>query len=199
MPDPHDSLLPVPLREGDALLVVDVQKDFLPGGALAVPRGDEVVPAINALAEHFAARGLPIFATRDWHPENHCSFREQGGPWPPHCVQGTPGAEFADDLRLPPDAEIVSKATTREKDAYSGFEGTDLEERLRRRGVKRLFVGGLATDYCVLNTVLDARRLGFETYVLEDAIRAVDVHPEDGEKALARMREAGAHLVPKSS
>lgn len=183
---------PVP---GDALILVDVQNDFLPGGRLAVPDGDAVIPPLNAWIRRFRARGLPVFATRDWHPPDHCSFREQGGPWPPHCVAGTPGADFAPGLELPPEVVVISKATTPEKDAYSGFEGTDLAERLRERSVRRVFVGGLATDYCVLNTVLDALKAGFEAWVIKDAVRAVDVQPGDGERALERMRQAGAREI----
>ncbi|RMG30329.1 MAG: nicotinamidase [Gammaproteobacteria bacterium] len=183
---------PVP---GDALILVDVQNDFLPGGRLAVPDGDAVIPPLNAWIRRFRARGLPVFATRDWHPPDHCSFREQGGPWPPHCVAGTPGADFAPGLELPPEVVVISKATTPEKDAYSGFEGTDLAERLQERSVRRVFVGGLATDYCVLNTVLDALKAGFEAWVIKDAVRAVDVQPGDGERALERMRQAGAREI----
>ncbi len=179
-------------RPGDALIVVDVQKDFLPGGSLAVPRGDEVVPVLNRYMEIFSSRGLPVFATRDWHPPEHCSFTEQGGPWPPHCVAGSEGAAFAADLHLPADAVIISKATEPERDAYSGFQGTDLAQRLREAGVRRVFVGGLATDYCVLNTVRDALAEGFEVVLLEDAIRAVDVQPGDGERAVKEMLDAGA-------
>ncbi len=179
-------------RPGDALIVVDVQKDFLPGGSLAVPRGDEVVPVLNRYMEIFSSRGLPVFATRDWHPPEHCSFTEQGGPWPSHCVAGSEGAAFAADLHLPADAVIISKATEPERDAYSGFQGTDLAQRLREAGVRRVFVGGLATDYCVLNTVRDALAEGFEVVLLEDAIRAVDVQPGDGEHAVKEMLDAGA-------
>lgn len=186
---------PIEIKPGDALIAVDVQNDFLPGGSLAVPRGDEVVPALNSYIKEFVARGLPMYATRDWHPANHCSFKARGGPWPPHCVAESAGARFASDLRLPPQATIVSKATTADKDAYSGFEGTDLDARLRAQGVTRVFVGGLATDYCVLNTVRDARRLGFEVYLLTDAIRAVNVQPDDGRKADEEMQRLGARPV----
>ena len=179
-------------RPGDALIVVDVQKDFLPGGSLAVPHGDEVVPVLNRYMEIFSSRGLPVFATRDWHPPEHCSFTEQGGPWPPHCVAGSEGAAFADGLRLPAETVVVSKATTPDKDAYSGFQDTGLAQRLREAGVRRVFVGGLATDYCVLNTVRDALAEGFEVVLLEDAIRAVDVQPGDGERAVKEMLDAGA-------
>jgi nicotinamidase/pyrazinamidase len=182
-------------RPGDGLVVVDVQFDFLPGGALGVARGERVIAPLNACLAAFAAHRLPVFATRDWHPAEHCSFHAQGGPWPPHCVAGTQGAAFPPELKLPRDAAIVSKATTADRDAYSGFAGTDLESRLRAAGVKRLVVGGLATDYCVLQTVLDARRLGFDVIVLREAIAAVDLQPGDGERALAQMQAAGATLA----
>lgn len=179
-------------QAGDALVIVDVQNDFLPGGSLAVPHGDRVVEPLNRWIAAFSAAALPIFATRDWHPADHCSFAAQGGPWPPHCVAGTPGAVFANTLELPSDAVIVSKATRKESDAYSGFAGTDLHAQLQRTGVRRLFVGGLATDYCVLNTVKDALALGYMVVLLRAAIRAVDVQPGDGERALAEMAAAGA-------
>jgi nicotinamidase/pyrazinamidase len=182
----------IDLHPGDALVIVDVQNDFLPGGALAVPRGDEVVPALNGYIARFSANKLPIFATRDWHPRNHCSFKAQGGPWPPHCVAESPGAGFASALRLTADVIVISKAMSAEQDAYSGFGGTDLAQRLRALNITRVFVGGLATDYCVLNTVLDALKHGFETMLLTDAIRAVNVQPDDGAKAEETMRRAGA-------
>lgn len=184
--------MPLAITDADALILVDVQNDFLPGGALAVPGGDAVVAPLNRAAALFAARGRPVFATRDWHPADHCSFRARGGPWPPHCVAGTPGAAFAPGLRLPPSAVTVSKATTAERDAYSGFQGTDLADRLRAAGVTRVMVGGLATDYCVKETVADALAAGFAVVLLTDAIRAVDVHPGDGEAASAKMLAAGA-------
>lgn len=179
-------------QAGDALVVVDVQNDFLPGGALAVSRGDEVVQVLNAAIERFRLSGLPVLATRDWHPANHCSFKAQGGIWPPHCVADTAGAQFAPGLTLPDEATIISKAVSPERDAYSGFAGTDLDARLRAAGVRRVFVGGLATDYCVLSTVRDARSAGFEVVLLLDAIRAVDVHPGDGERAIEEMKALGA-------
>jgi nicotinamidase/pyrazinamidase len=181
--------------ERDAVLIVDVQRDFLPGGALAVPRGDEVVPALNRYLGLARRSRLPVFASRDWHPRNHCSFRAQGGPWPEHCVAGTPGAEFAPALQLRPDAVVISKATRADADAYSAFSGTDLARQLRERGVQRLLVGGLATDYCVLSTVRDALRLGFEVLLLADAVRAVEVKPGDGERAEREMLAAGAVAV----
>jgi len=182
----------IQLRAGDALILVDVQLDFLPGGSLAVPHGDEVVPALNRYLAVFRGLTLPVVATRDWHPADHCSFHARGGPWPPHCVAGTNGARFAPLLDIPCEARIVSKATTVDKDAYSGFEGTDLDEWLRRAGVGRVFVGGLATDYCVLNTVRDALHLGYATFLLADAIRAVNVSEGDGARAIAEMRRLGA-------
>lgn len=191
----HPQTLPpqaLPPQTGDALLIVDVQADFLPGGSLAVPRGDEVVALLNGYVAAFRQAGLPVLATRDWHPPDHCSFRAQGGPWPPHCVAGSPGAGFAALLELPCAALIVSKATTPDQDAYSGFQGTGLDALLRQAGVGRVFVGGLATDYCVLNTVRDALRLGYRTVLLTDAIRAVDVQAGDGERAIAEMLQAGA-------
>ncbi len=183
------------LQSGDALIAVDVQNDFLPGGSLAVPEGDAVVPALNRYLAAFGARALPVFATRDWHPQNHCSFKAQGGIWPPHCVAATSGAEFAPNLALPPAATVVSKAVTAEADSYSGFGGTELAARLRSAGAKRLYIGGLATDYCVLNTVKDALAEGFEVLLLTDAIRAVDVKPGDGARAQAQMRQLGARPI----
>jgi nicotinamidase/pyrazinamidase len=183
------------LKRDDALIVVDVQNDFLPGGSLAVPRGDEVVPVLNGYIERFHARGLPVFATRDWHPAEHCSFRSRGGPWPPHCVAGSKGAEFAPGLELPRSTRVISKATREETDAYSGFNATDLAVQLRAAGVTRVFVGGLATDYCVLNTVKDALQEGFAVVLLADAVRAVDVKPGDGDAAIAEMRSLGAQAA----
>ncbi len=181
--------------QGDALILVDVQHDFLPGGSLAVADGDAIIAPLNAMIEEFTRQGLPVVATRDWHPGNHISFAAQGGPWPPHCVQGTHGAQFDPGLRIPEQAIIISKASDPAQDAYSGFQGTDLDEQLRPLGVRRVFVGGLATDYCVLNTVLDARRLGYDVVLLADAVRAVNVQSEDGEAALAQMADAGAVAV----
>jgi len=183
---------PWTIEPGDALLIVDVQIDFLPGGALGVPDGDAVIPVLNRYIDLFTAAGLPIYATRDWHPDGHCSFGPQGGPWPPHCVQGTEGAAIAGGLHLPKDAPVISKADTVEKDAYSGFQGTDLAHRLRGAGIRRLFIGGLATDYCVLNTVQDALGEGFGVCLLTDAIRAVDAHSGDGQRAERAMTGAGA-------
>lgn len=185
----------VRLTQKDALIVIDIQNDFLPGGSLAVPGGDEVIPFLNDYIELFVRRNLPIYATRDWHPANHCSFKEQGGIWPPHCVQGTWGAEFSSDLKLPDYAVVWSKATNPEKEAYSDFEEANLSGRLRSQGIERLFIGGLATEYCVLAGVRDALKLGFEVYLLTDAIRAINVQPDDERKAMDEMLNLGAKPV----
>jgi len=182
-------------ESGDALVIVDLQNDFLTGGSLAVPGGDGVIPVLNVWIRRFRAAGQPIFATRDWHPVDHCSFLDRGGPWPAHCVAGTIGARFSSELTLPPDVIVISKGTKPSKDAYSGFDGTDLAVQLRQAGVGRLFLGGLATDYCVRATVLDALKEGFQVVLLTDAARPVDVRPGDGERAIAEMRETGALAV----
>jgi len=184
------------LRDSDALLVVDVQRDFLPGGALAVPHGDEILPVLAACIRSFAERRLPVIASRDWHPRDHCSFRENGGTWPPHCVAGSPGAELDPTLHLPAQSWIVSKATSATYDTYSAFEGTDLDERLRQSGVRRLFVGGLATDYCILNSARDALRHGYDVLLLTDAIRAID--ESDGARAIEELRQADATITDSS-
>ncbi|MCF8721515.1 nicotinate phosphoribosyltransferase [Nitrospina gracilis] len=177
-------------QPGDALLIVDLQNDFLPGGSLAVPDGDQVIAPLNRYAETFRQKSLPIFASRDWHPEHHCSFEKQGGPWPPHCIQNTEGADFAQELNLA-EATVISKAETEEADAYSAFQGTDLDRQLKACGVRRLFIGGLATDYCVLNTVRDAVKNTYEVILLEDAIRAANVNAGDEARALSEMRNLG--------
>lgn len=196
---PHsESKLPkVPLVRGDGLLIVDVQKDFLPGGSLAVPRGEEVIPPLNACIACFLRKRLPIYASRDWHSPAHGSFREQDGPWPRHCVAGTPGAGFAEGLALPPETCIVSKGAESDASGYSAFAGTGLAERLRSDGVETLYLGGLATEYCVLKTALDALGSGFSVCVLVNAVRAID--PGDGERALVKMQQAGARLITTDS
>jgi nicotinamidase/pyrazinamidase len=176
-------------RDKDALIIVDVQNDFCPGGALPVFRGDEVVPIINALFPSFDM----IFTTQDWHPANHISFIEQGGLWPPHCIAGTKGAELHPHLRIT-GAAYIKKGTDPDKEAYSGFQDTDLAERLRDSGAKRLFIVGLATDYCVKATVLDAITSGFRVIVVADAVRGVEVHPGDSASAIDEMRRAGAAI-----
>jgi nicotinamidase/pyrazinamidase len=188
-------MIPIEPHPGDALLIIDVQNDFLPGGCLAVRGGDEAIHFLNCYIASFRDRGLPIIATRDWHPANHCSFEMRGGVWPPHCIAGTQGAAFPSTLRIPCDTAIVSKATTSEQEAHSAFEGTDLCARLRDLGTRRIFVGGLATEYCVLSTVRDAMRLGFRIVVLEDAVCAVDLDAGNGVRALEEMRRLGAKSV----
>lgn len=183
------------LSDNDALIIVDVQKDFLEQGSLPVPDSNRIIPVLNAYIEKFDSLGLPIFVTRDWHPLKHCSFLEQGGTWPEHCVQYTEGAAFAPDLYLPKDAAVISKGTTIEEDAYSGFQGTDLEQRLQVLHTERVFIGGLALDVCVFNTVMDAVINGFQAFVLEDASQAVNIRPDDGEKAVADMQNAGARFI----
>lgn len=185
-----ESAEPLVLAPGDALLVVDIQHDFLPGGALGVAGGDAVIAPLNAAIDRFVAAGLPVLASRDWHPPDHCSFQPQGGRWPVHCVRDTRGAAFSAALRLPAAARIISKATEPDREAYSAFAGTPLESALRETGVRRLFIGGLATEYCVLQSVLDARRLGFDVVVLVDGICAID--RVDGDCALQSMWRACA-------
>ena len=182
------------LKKGDALIIVDVQNDFLPGGSLAVPDGDKIIPVLNKYACKFAGIFLPVFATRDWHPEKHCSFKEQGGMWPPHCVANTNGADFSKDLKLPANTCIISKAVYEDNDAYSGFGGTNLHAKLTEMNIKRVFIGGLATDYCVKATVQDALNHGYITYYLQDASRAVNVKPGDEVKAEESMVRSGAIL-----
>jgi nicotinamidase/pyrazinamidase len=186
---------PIRLGDGDALIVVDVQNDFLPGGSLAVADAEQIIPVLNGYIEAFNQRGLPVVATRDWHPREHCSFESEGGPWPPHCIAGTIGAAFASTLNLPRDTFIVSKAQDKAIDVYSGFDGTELDALLQGRGVLRVWVGGLTTDYCVLNTVKDALTLGYSVCLLTDAVRAVEALPGDGARAVLEMTELGARAV----
>jgi len=186
---------PIALTPADALIIVDLQNDFLPGGSLGVPQGDEVVAPIQQLIDLYQSHGLPIYASRDWHPVGHCSFTEQGGIWPIHCIAGSHGAAFSKAIPLEQVAIIISKATTVEKDAYSAFNGTGLGDQMRARGIARVAVCGLATDYCVLNTARDALAEGFRALLVLDAIRAVDVQPGDGARAIAEMQAAGAQPV----
>ena len=191
---PQDYNVYMSLKSGDALLIVDVQNDFCPGGALAVADGDAVVPTLNRWVAEAETSGVPVFASRDWHPANHVSFKERGGPWPPHCIEGTWGAAFHPDLRLPRNVQIISKAMDPDADSYSAFGGTDLAGRLRRAQVKTVWIGGLAQDYCVRATALDAIREGFEVHVITDATRAVNLRPGDGNRALDEIRNAGGVL-----
>jgi nicotinamidase/pyrazinamidase len=174
-----------------ALIVVDVQNDFCPGGALAVPDGDAVVEAINQLASESSF----VVATRDWHPPDHGSFAAQGGPWPVHCVAGTPGAELHPGIDSELIDMVVDKGQVADREGYSGFEGTSLERLLRERGVDSVDVAGLALDYCVKATALDARRAGLAVTVHRGATRAVEVQPGDGERAVAELRAAGVEVV----
>ena len=179
-----------------ALLIVDVQNDFCPGGALPVNEGDQVVAVLNRYSARFRALGLPIFASRDWHPRRSAHFADFGGAWPVHCVQSTNGAAFHPDLVLPGPANIISKGIDIGDDGYSAFQGifadgTSLEERLSREQIEHVYVGGLATDYCVRSSALDARNSGRSVTVLIDAIRGVDVHAGDSERALGEMAQAG--------
>lgn len=187
-----------------ALLIVDVQKDFCPGGALAAPEGDRVVPPLNRYIDEAAAHGWPVYASRDWHPAVTRHFRQYGGEWPVHCVEETEGAAFHPDLRLPASAIVVSKGQSPEKPGYSAFEGhtpggTTLLDDLRERRIDHLYVGGIATDYCVKHSVLDARHAGFDVTVLTDAIAGVDVTPGDSVRALEEMRAAGAQVTARTA
>jgi nicotinamidase/pyrazinamidase len=179
-----------------ALILVDIQNDFCPGGALAVAEGDQIVEPVNRLLPHFPL----VISTQDWHPANHISFKAQGGPWPPHCVQGTRGAELHPALKTQTIAHYLRKASSPDKDDYSEFEGKDeqgrsLDQVLKSHNVKRIYAVGLATDYCVLATVLDGLKLGYNVVAITDSMRAVNVEPEDGEEALRQMSEAGASLM----
>jgi nicotinamidase/pyrazinamidase len=177
------------LSPSDALLVVDVQNDFCPGGALAVPDGDRVVPVLNEWADAAVRAGARVYASRDWHPGNHLSFVPEGGPWPPHCVQDTAGAAFHPDLRLPETGVVISKGTRFDQDQYSAFDETGFAHELSRQGVRRLILGGLAEDVCVRASALDAIRHGFETVLIREATRAIT---DDGRTSTEReLAEAG--------
>lgn len=176
-----------------ALIVVDVQNDFCPGGTLAVPHGDEVIEPLNKLIDEFLERGAPVYKSRDWHPATTKHFVPFGGAWPVHCVQNTKGAEFHPGLRDDPRITVISKGMG-ERDGYSAFEETDLATQLHKQHVEEVIVGGLATDYCVKNTVVDALRHGFKVKAVENAMRAVDLQPGDGDRAIDEMRDAGAEI-----
>lgn len=180
------------LKAGDALLIVDVQNDFCPGGALAIENGDAVVPVLNEWAAAATTRRLPVYASRDWHPARHLSFEPEGGQWPPHCIQDTEGAAFHPGLRLPPGAIVVTKGTRFDKDQYSAFDETGLAAELKKRGVRRLWVGGLAEDVCVRASALGAREAGLDVHVIGAATRPVT--PQGGESARADMESAGVAI-----
>ena len=184
-----------------ALLIVDVQNDFCPGGALGVQNGDRVVPVLNRYIEKFAQAGMPIFLTRDWHPPRTSHFNTAGGVWPPHCVQGSKGAEFHPDLKISNKAVVLSKGTAVDEDSYSAFAAADargvaLTDILQQRGIERIYVGGLATDYCVKETVLEGLMQGFQVVLLQDAICGVNLQPEDSAQALDIMVKAGVTVAP---
>jgi nicotinamidase/pyrazinamidase len=181
-------------RKHDALLVVDPQVDFFPGGALPVAEGDTILPTVNEALRIFSQAGRPVFVTRDWHPADHCSFVSRGGPWPEHCVKGTAGAELHPGLELPPIFSVVQKATTSDREAYSDFEGTRLDEVLRAQGVERVVVCGLALEYCVRAACLDAVKAGFGAVLLIDGTRPVEVEPGDGERTLEELAAAGVEI-----
>lgn len=188
------------LQPEDTLSVTDVQNDFLPGGALGVPDGDRIITPLNRIIALFHKDRVPLFFTRDWHPPDHCSFLKQGGAWPPHCVSNTTGADFSSGLYIPQSAIIISKGTEKDSEQYSTFYGHDAEGHtqsslMKKFGVRRIFIAGLATDYCVLNSVKDALAEGYEVYVLADAVRAVDVNPGDGQRAVEQMIQGGAKMV----
>ena len=180
------------ISKADALVIANVQIDFLPGGALPISEGDIVIPVLNDYIKIFKGAGAFIFAIRDWHPQNHVSFTTQGGQWPPHCIQQSEGAKFHPDLRLPEETVVISKATDTLKDAYSSFDGTGLAQNLKMHGIYRLFVCGFATEYCILNTVLDSPKLGFGTVLLLDAVRGINVKPNDANRAIEKMVSNGA-------
>ncbi|MGA7827348.1 MAG: bifunctional nicotinamidase/pyrazinamidase [Geobacteraceae bacterium] len=188
------------MDKGSALLIEDVQNDFCSGGALAVPGGDEVVPVLNRYIDLFLAKGLPVYVSRDWHPEKSSHFSAYGGIWPTHCVQKSEGANFHPDLNLPDDVIVISKGMDPTEDGFSSFEGScekgrKFSESLEARGVRHVYIGGLATDYCVKYTVLEALKLGFLVTLLIDAVRGVDLKSGDAEAAIREMVVAGAEVA----
>ncbi len=183
------------ITSSDALIIADVQKDFLPDGALGIKDGDQIIPVLNEYITIFKEANAKVIASRDWHPSNHVSFQAQGGQWPPHCVQDTEGAQFSPNLKLPDIVTIVSKATDPNKEAYSVFDGTGLANQLISQGITRIFIGGLATDYCIVNSVLDAKKAGLDAVVLTDGVCGIDVNPGDVDKAFEKMAANGATQV----
>jgi nicotinamidase/pyrazinamidase len=188
------------ISDGDVLLIVDIQNDFLPGGALGVKEGNEIIDPVNRAVQIFLQNRLPVLYSRDWHPPNHCSFLAYGGPWPPHCIRDTAGAAFSAEMAMPKAPLVFSKGINAEMEQYSAFDAVDeggspLRQILQRFRVKRVFIGGLATDYCVLNSAIDLLKAGYDVVVLRDACRAVNVDPTDGEKAFDRMIAEGAKTM----
>lgn len=180
-------------RTGDALVLVDLQNDFCPGGALAIEGGDDVVEAVNPWIAAALAAGIPVFASRDWHPEGHLSFEAQGGPWPPHCLQDSKGAAFHPRLRLPDDVIKVTKGVRFDQDQNSAFDQTGLAEELRRRDISRIWMAGLAQDVCVAATALEGRQEAFQVMLIKEGTRPVTA--EGGRESLERMQAAGVHVV----
>lgn len=185
------------MRNRSALVIVDLQNDFCPGGSLPVPEGDRTVPVVNRYMDLFRAAGVPAFFTRDWHPAKTVHFKGFGGTWPPHCVQWTDGARFHPELRIPDDAVIITKGESPKEDSYSGFDGHDaegqtLEAALNEKGITHIYLGGLATDYCVRVTALDGIKKGFKVTVLLDAVKGVELKPGDSDRALEEMMAKGA-------
>ncbi len=187
MTEPKDALQP-----GDALLLVDVQIDFCPGGNLPIAEGDQVVPVLNRWLAAAREKGIPVYASRDWHPSGHMSFAGRGGQWPDHCLQDTPGAAFHPELALPEDTVVISKGVRFDKDQYSAFDETGLAERLRQDGIARVWVGGLALDVCVEATALGGREAGFAVRLIPEASKAIT--SEGAARAIAAMREAGVTI-----
>jgi nicotinamidase/pyrazinamidase len=184
--DSDQSSVPQPDRQS-ALLLIDPQNDFFPGGAMGMPEGNNLIPTINTYIKHFSRQGWPILATRDWHSPNHSSFTEQGGPYPTHCVQGSRGAQFHSDLVMPPGMMVISKGTDPKKDARSGFEGSSLADRLKDLNVKTIFVLGPATQDCFQQTVVDACKIGLQVILLKDAIE-----PRRIAESVKEISQAGA-------
>ena len=183
------------LRSHDALIVTDIQNDFCSGGALAVQGSEEIIPILNAWIRQAVELRNPVFLTRDWHPVNHISFRDRGGPWPPHCIQNTRGADFHPELFVPASAVLINKAKGPDRESCSAFGDTLLTHYVRTLNVRRVWLGGLALDYCIEATALDARALGLEVNVLLDATRAVNVSRGDAERAIEKMKAAGVGVI----
>ena len=188
------------MEKGDALLIVDVQNDFCPGGALAVNSGDEVVPVLNNWIGQARKSGIPVYASRDWHPKVTKHFKQFGGLWPVHCVKKTKGAKFHPKLRLPASSIVLSKGMDPGKDSYSAFQaidknGNDFVDILHQRNIKELFIGGLATDYCVKSSALDALKTGFDVKLLTDAIKGVNINKDDSKNAIKEMVKEGAQQI----
>ena len=187
--------MPISIDLNSALVVVDVQNDFCAGGVLAVREAEKIISVINQYVPHFQGIGAPIFATRDWHPKNHVSFKERGGPWPPHCLQASKGADLSPALKLPYGVTVISKGFLTEQDNHSGFQGTDFEARLKEKNVKKTFVCGLSVDSSLNNTVLDSVKAGFETYLLTDAVRVEGLNRGDQKKMAEQLIKAGAKSI----